>query len=98
VMTSAAVVSFPTVGGVSSKRLGQIAGSLLGAAAALIIASHALNDPWLFLFSMAAWIGFCAWACAHFTNNAAYAFQLSGYTTAIITFPMVKIVEIAQLW
>lgn len=35
-MTSAAVVSFPTVGGVISKSLGRIAGSLLGATAALI--------------------------------------------------------------
>lgn len=97
-MTSAAVVSFPTVGGVISKSLGRIAGSLLGATAALIIAGHTLNEPWLFLFSMAAWIGFCTWACAHFTNNAAYAFQLSGYTAAIIAFPMVNIVEITQLW
>ena len=31
--TSAAVVSFPTVGGVISKSIGRIAGSLLGAAA-----------------------------------------------------------------
>lgn len=52
-MTSAAVVSFPTVGGVISKSLGRIAGSLLGATAALIIAGHTLNDPWLFLLSMA---------------------------------------------
>lgn len=56
-MTSAAVVSFPTVGGVISKSLGRIAGSLLGATAALIIAGHTLNDPWLFLLSMAAWLG-----------------------------------------
>lgn len=53
-MTSAAVVSFPTVGGVISKSLGRIAGSLLGASAALIIAGQTLNDPWLFLFAMAA--------------------------------------------
>lgn len=97
-MTSAAVVSFPTVGGVISKSLGRIAGSLLGATAALIIAGHTLNEPWLFLLSMSAWIGFCTWACAHFTNNAAYAFQLAGYTAAIIAFPMVNIIDITQLW
>lgn len=44
-MTSAAVVSFPTVGGVISKSLGRVAGSLLGATAALIIAGHTLNEP-----------------------------------------------------
>lgn len=97
-MTSAAVVSFPTVGGVISKSLGRIAGSLLGATAALILAGHTLNEPWLFLLSMSAWIGFCTWACAQFTNNVAYAFQLAGYTAAIIAFPMVNIVEITQLW
>ncbi len=44
-MTSAAVVSFPTVGGVISKSFGRIAGSLLGACAALLLAGHTLNDP-----------------------------------------------------
>jgi len=97
-MTSAAVVSFPTVGGVISKSLGRVAGSLMGATAALIIAGHTLNDPWLFLLSMAAWLGVCTWACAHFTNNVAYAFQLAGYTAAIIAFPVIDILDITQLW
>ena len=97
-MTSAAVVSFPTVGGVISKSLGRIAGSLLGACAALIIAGQTLNDPWLFLFAMAGWIAFCTWACAQFTNNVAYAFQLAGYTAAIIAFAMTNITEITELW
>lgn len=57
-MTSAAVVSFPTVGGVISKSLGRIAGSLLGAIAALLLAGHTLNEPWFFLLSMSAWLGF----------------------------------------
>ena len=97
-MTSAAVVSFPTVGGVISKSLGRIAGSLLGAAAALIIAGLTLTDPWLFLFSISAWLGFCTWACAMFTNNAAYAFQLAGYTCAIIVFPVINLVDANELW
>ena len=97
-MTSAAVVSFPTVGGVISKSLGRVAGSLLGATAALIIAGHTLNDPWLFLFSMALWLGVCTWACAHFMNNVAYAFQLAGYTAAIIAFPVINILDTTELW
>ncbi|WP_200551826.1 FUSC family protein [Kosakonia sp. LAM2021] len=97
-MTSAAVVSFPTVGGVISKSLGRVAGSLLGASAALIIAGQTLNDPWLFLFAMATWIGFCTCACAQFTNNVAYAFQLAGYTAAIIAFAMVDVTDITELW
>ncbi|MDF2776942.1 MAG: hypothetical protein K0S90_465, partial [Enterobacteriaceae bacterium] len=97
-MTSAAVVSFPTVGGVISKSLGRIAGSLLGATAALIIAGNTLNEPWFFMVSMAAWLGLCTWACAYFTNNVAYAFQLSGYTAAIIAFPTVNLIDTVQLW
>lgn len=81
-----------------SKSLGRVAGSLLGATAALIIAGHTLNDPWLFLFSMAAWLAICTWACAHFSNNVAYAFQLAGYTAAIIAFPVINILDITQLW
>jgi len=97
-MTSAAVVSFPTVGGVISKSLGRVAGSLLGATAALLLAGHTLNDPWLFLLSMSAWLGLCTWACAHFTNNVAYAFQLAGYTAAIIAFPVVNVLDTTELW
>ncbi|VTP67354.1 Fusaric acid resistance protein family [Leclercia adecarboxylata] len=37
-------------------------------------------------------------ACAHFSNNVAYAFQLAGYTAAIIAFPVINILDITQLW
>ncbi|VFS73765.1 p-hydroxybenzoic acid efflux pump subunit AaeB [Raoultella terrigena] len=97
-MTSAAVVSFPTVGGVISKSFGRIAGSLLGACAALLLAGHTLNDPWLFLFSISAWIALCTWACAMYTNNVAYAFQLAGYTCAIIAFPVINVTDANELW
>ncbi|WP_213715794.1 FUSC family protein [Cedecea lapagei] len=97
-MTSAAVVSFPTVGGVISKSLGRIAGSFIGAAASLMIAGNALNDPWLFTFAMASWLALCTWASSHFQNNVAYAFMLAGYTAAIIAFPMINTVESTELW
>lgn len=97
-MTSAAVVSFPTVGGVVSKSIGRIVGSLLGASASLIIAGHTLSDPWLFTFTMAAWLTLCTWMSSFFQNNAAYAFMLAGYTAAIIAFPMINTVESTMLW
>jgi len=97
-MTSAAVVSFPTVGGVISKSLGRIAGSLLGAGAALLIAGHTLNEPWLFALTIAAWLAFCTWIQNHYQNNVAYAFSLAGYTAAIIVFSTVNVTEISDLW
>lgn len=44
-MTSAAVVSFPTVGGVISKSLGRVVGSLIGAMAAVVITGLGISDP-----------------------------------------------------
>nr|WP_058910309.1 FUSC family protein [Entomohabitans teleogrylli] len=97
-MTSAAVVSFPTVGGVISKSLGRSIGSLIGATAALIIAGHTLNDPWLFTLAMATWLAACTWVSSQYQNNAAYAFALAGYTAAIIAFPTINISDITELW
>ncbi|WP_312387426.1 FUSC family protein [Atlantibacter hermannii] len=97
-MTSAAVVSFPTPGGVISKSLGRVVGSLVGASASLMIAGSTLNDPWFFSLAMAGWLALCTWTASHFHNNAAYAAQLAGYTAAIIAFPMVNMLEPTQLW
>lgn len=97
-MTSAAVISFPTIGGAISKSLGRIVGSLLGAAAALLIAGHTLNEPWLFTLFIASWLAFCTWVSSHYQNNVAYAFSLAGYTAAIIAFSSVDITDVADLW
>ncbi|MCH7373000.1 FUSC family protein [Aeromonas sp. MR16] len=90
-MTSAAVVSFPTVGGVISKSLGRVLGSLTGALAAVVIAGLGLSDPWLFSVLIALWLGFCTYASNHYQNNVSYAFALAGYTAAIIAFGCVNV-------
>ena len=97
-LTSAAVVSFPTVGGVISKSLGRIVGSMIGACAALMIAGHTLNEPWLFAITIASWLAFCTWTSNHYQNNVAYAFSLSGYTAAIIAFSCVNVTDPGELW
>ncbi|QHB32528.1 FUSC family protein [Yersinia canariae] len=97
-MTSAAVVSFPTVGGVISKSIGRVIGSLIGAAASLMIAGHCLNDPWLFTFVIAAWIALCTFVSNHYQNNVSYAFALAGYTTAIIAFSTVNTTDTQQIF
>lgn len=97
-MTSAAVVSFPTQGGVISKSLGRIAGSVLGAFAALFIAGHTLDDPWLFTWAMASWLAVCTLMASQFQYNVAYSFSLAGYTAAIIAFPLLNTVSTTELW
>lgn len=96
-LTSAAVVSFPTVGGVISKSIGRIFGSLLGAMASLLIAG-CLNDPWLFTLSIASWLGLCTYISNHYQNNVSYAFALAGYTAAIIVFSTVNITDTRQIF
>lgn len=97
-LTSAAVVNFPTIGGVISKSLGRIIGSFIGALVSLIIAGNCLNDPWLFTFFIAGWIGLCTFAANHYQNNVAYAFSLAGYTTAIIAFSIVNTTSALQIF
>nr|WP_273543600.1 FUSC family protein [Serratia fonticola] len=96
-LTSAAVVSFPTVGGVISKSIGRIFGSLIGAMASLLIAG-CLNDPWLFTLSIASWLGLCTYISNHYQNNVSYAFALAGYTAAIIVFGTVNITDTQQIF
>lgn len=97
-LTSAAVVSFPTVGGVISKSIGRIIGSILGALASVLIAGHCLNDPWLFTFFIAAWLGTCTYISNHYQNNVSYAFALSGYTAAIIAFSTVNMTDTGTIF
>ncbi|CAI0845580.1 FUSC family protein [Serratia proteamaculans] len=97
-LTSAAVVSFPTVGGVISKSIGRVFGSLVGAAASVEIAGHCLNDPWLFTLFIAAWIGLCTYISNHYQNNVSYAFALAGYTAAIIAFSTVNVTDTQQIF
>ncbi|MDW5499374.1 FUSC family protein [Pseudomonas lundensis] len=97
-LTSAAVVSFPTVGGVISKSIGRVFGSLVGAAASVAIAGHCLSDPWLFTLFIAAWIGLCTYISNHYQNNVSYAFALAGYTAAIIAFSTVNVTDTQQIF
>ncbi|WP_033135747.1 FUSC family protein [Aeromonas finlandensis] len=92
-MSSAAVVSFPTVGGVISKSLGRVVGSLMGAMAAVVITGLGISDPWLFSFLIALWLGLCTYISNHYQNNVSYAFALGGYTAAIIAFSSVNVTD-----
>ncbi|MBW7984370.1 FUSC family protein [Enterobacillus tribolii] len=96
--TSAAVVSFPTVGGVISKSIGRILGSLLGAGVSMLIAGQCLNDPWLFTFYICAWLALCTYISNHYQNNVAYAFALAGYTAAIIAFTTIDTTDSMEIF
>jgi uncharacterized membrane protein YccC len=78
------IVANPSRGGIISKGLWRIFGTLTGAVAAVAIMACFPQQPLLFLAALSAWLGLCTFASSMFRHFRAYAAVLSGYTVAII--------------
>jgi uncharacterized membrane protein YccC len=82
------IVSQPQQGGqVLAKSFYRIIGTMIGAAVALFLVGLCAQERVLFLGGLALWIGLCTFGSQYARNFAAYAFVLSGYTTAIVGIP-----------
>src|SRR6266446_4109796 len=82
------IVSQPLQSGqVLAKSLYRIIGTVIGAGVALLFVALFAQERVLFLGALALWIGLCAFGSQYAKNFAAYAFVLSGYTTAIVGIP-----------
>ncbi|VFS43706.1 protein YdhK [Enterobacter cancerogenus] len=93
------MVSFPTVGGRDQQKSGPRRGGVYsGYGRTDYRRTYPERSVALFTGAWPDGLGFCTWACAHFTNNVAYAFQLAGYTAAIIAFPVVNVLDTTELW
>lgn len=88
-MGTAYIVAHPLSGAVSSKAVYRVLGTLLGAAAAVVLVPNLANAPEMLSLAMALWIGFCLFVSLLDRTPRAYAFMLAGYTAAIIGFPSV---------
>ncbi|MQT11858.1 FUSC family protein [Segnochrobactrum spirostomi] len=88
-MGTAYIVAHPLSGAVSSKAVYRVLGTLLGAAAAIVLVPNLANAPEVLSLAMALWIGFCLFVSLLDRTPRAYAFMLAGYTAAIIGFPSV---------
>jgi uncharacterized membrane protein YccC len=86
---TAYIVSQPLSGVSVSKALYRLAGTLVGAAAAVILVPNLGDPPELLSLALAAWLGLCTYLGALDRTARGYAFLLAGYTASIIGFPSV---------
>ncbi len=78
------IVANPSRGGIVSKGVWRIFGTLTGAVAAVVIMACFPQQPLLFITAFAFWLGLCTFASSMFRHFRAYAAVLSGYTVALI--------------
>src|SRR5215510_210534 len=82
--TSAAIVCQPHLGASLRKGWYRLIGTVIGAAAIVVLTASFPQDRALFLVSLALWGAGCALVATLLRNFAAYAAALAGYTAAII--------------
>ncbi len=83
------IVSQTFSGAMRAKALWRLVGTLCGGAFATAILPALVNAPLLLSLVMSAWIGLCLAASLYDPTQRSYAFMLSGYTAAMIAFPIV---------
>ena len=83
------IISQPLAGAVRSKAIQRLLGTLLGAAAAVVMVPPLANAPVLLSLAMALWVGGCLAISMLDRSPRSYVLMLAGYTAAIIGFPSV---------
>lgn len=84
------IVSQPLSGALRSKGVYRIFGTLLGAAAAIVMVPNLVDAPVLLSAALALWLGICLYFSLLDRTPRSYVFMLAGYTAAIIGFPSVE--------
>jgi uncharacterized membrane protein YccC len=88
-VTTSYIVAQPLAGAVLSKAAFRIVGTILGAAAAVILVPSFVNEPAALSLGLALWLGLCLYFSLLDRTPRAYTFLLAGYTASIIGFPAV---------
>jgi uncharacterized membrane protein YccC len=88
-VTTSYIVAQPLAGAVLSKAVFRGLGTMLGAAAAVVLVPTFVNEPLVLGFALAVWLGVCAYIAQLDRTPRAYVFVLAGYTASIIGFPSV---------
>lgn len=79
------IVANPSRGGIISKGVWRIFGTITGAVAGVIMMAAFGQTPLLFVTALGLWLGLCTFASSMFRHFRAYAAVLSGYTVALVT-------------
>ncbi|WP_144135027.1 FUSC family protein [Kosakonia radicincitans] len=83
------IVSQTSVGASLSRSLYRLAGTVIGAAATVLIVPTFVNMPIVCSVVLTGWITFCLYLSLLERTPRAYAFVLAGYTASLIGFPAV---------
>ncbi len=89
-MITVLVVMNRNTGLVLAKAFYRGLGTVVGCAMAVLIVSLFPQSPVLLVTAMALWGGFCAGGSVWSRGMASYGFVLSGYTVAMIVFPVIN--------
>lgn len=89
-MATVYITSQPLSGATSSKALYRVLGTMIGAAASVMIVPALVNAPELLSLAVALWVGTCLYVSLLDRTPRSYLFMLAGYTLALIGFPAVN--------
>lgn len=83
------ITSQPLSGGVRSKAIYRLIGTLSGALFTVAVLPPLVDEPWLLSLALAAWVGVCLGVSLLDRTPRAYVLMLAGYTATLIGFPSV---------
>ncbi|WP_066765332.1 FUSC family protein [Sphingobium sp. CCH11-B1] len=89
-ITTAYIVANPLAGAVVSKAVFRLAGTLLGAIAAVVLVPTFVNEPVVLSGALALWLGLCVYLALLDPTPRSYIFLLAGYSASIIALPAVE--------
>ncbi|MCC8937517.1 FUSC family protein [Bradyrhizobium sp. Arg68] len=89
-MASVYITSNLLTGATFSKAVYRILGTLIGAAATIVLVPNVVNAPELLSLAIALWVGICLYLSLIDGTPRSYLFMLAGYTVALLGFPIVS--------
>ncbi len=88
-MATVYICSQPLSGATRSKAAFRVAGTLIGAVAAVVLVPTLVNEPALLVGALSLWVAGCLYLSLLDRSPRSYTFMLAGYTAALIGFPTV---------
>ena len=78
----------PLVGAIWAKAFYRVAGTIIGAIAAIVLIPNLSNSPELLILGLAAWVGACLFGALLDRTPRGHVFMLAGYTVALVYLPI----------
>ena len=93
-MASVYITSNPLTGATRSKALYRMLGTLIGAAGTIALIPNLVDAPELLSLAIALWVGVFLYFSLIDGTPRSYVFMLSGYTVALLGFPILSTPEL----